>query len=111
MQTSGHFEAISETICKNKTDNTELLKSSASGQIQLILKKVRHFLIKMSKTATTPREKSKLVTKTVTPQQANVSLATNASISQDEEADDGLFVDVDSLQVHNFHCLNFLSKI
>ena len=57
----------------------------------------------MSKTATTPREKSKLVTKTVTPQQANVSLATNASISQDEEADDGLFVDVDSLQVHNFH--------
>jgi len=52
----------------------------------------------MSKTATTPREKSKLVTKTVTPQQANVSLATNASISQDEEADDGLFVDVDSLQ-------------
>ena len=79
----------------------------------------------MSKTATTPREKSKLVTKTVTPQQANVSLATNASISQDEEADDGLFVDVDSLQVHNFHfffffkwytllhilSLNFLSKI
>ena len=65
----------------------------------------------MSKTATTPREKSKLVTKTVTPQQANVSLATNASISQDEEADDGLFVDVDSLQVHNFHFLIFLSKI
>lgn len=65
----------------------------------------------MSKTATTPREKSKLVTKTVTPQQANVSLATNASISQDEEADDGLFVDVDSLQVHNFHSINFLSKL
>ena len=65
----------------------------------------------MSKTATTPREKSKLVTKTVTPQQANVSLATNASISQDEEADDGLFVDVDSLQVHNFQCLNFFSLL
>ena len=65
----------------------------------------------MSKTATTPREKSKLVTKTVTPQQANVSLATNASISQDEEADDGLFVDVDSLQVHNFYCLNFFSPL
>ena len=56
----------------------------------------------MSKTVTTPREKSKLATKTVTPQQANISLATNASISQDEEADNGLFVDVDSLQVHNF---------
>ena len=64
----------------------------------------------MSKTATTPREKSKLVTKTVTPQQASVSLATNASISQDEEADDGLFVDVDSLQVHNFIVLIFYRR-
>ena len=58
----------------------------------------------MSKTVTTPREKSKLATKTVTPQQANISLA---SISRDEEADDGLFVDVDSLQVHNFISLIF----
>jgi len=43
LKTSGHFEAILEAILKNKTDNAELLKSSASGQIQLILKKVRHF--------------------------------------------------------------------
>ena len=96
---------------KNKTDNAELhtqvfrIRSNPTDS-----EESPPSLIKMSKTATTPREKSKLVTKTVTPQQANVSLATNASISQDEEADDGLFVDVDSLQVHNFHCLNFLSK-
>ena len=59
----------------------------------------------MSKTATTPREKSKLATKSVTPQQTNVNLATNASISQDEE-DDGLFVDVDSLQVSTLFSLS-----
>jgi hypothetical protein len=49
LKTSGHFEAILAAILENKTDNPELLKPSASGQIQLILKKVRHFLTKCQK--------------------------------------------------------------
>ena len=50
----------------------------------------------MSKTAATPREKSKLATKAVTPQAGNISLATDTT----NDEDDGLFVDVDSLQVN-----------
>jgi len=49
----------------------------------------------MSKTAATPREKSKLATKAVTPQAGNMSLATDTTTNDE---DDGLFVDVDSLQ-------------
>ena len=43
LKTSGHFEANLEVILKIKGDNAEVAKTSASGQIQLILKKVRHF--------------------------------------------------------------------
>ena len=53
----------------------------------------------MSKTAATPREKSKLATKAVTPQAGNMSLATDTTTNDE---DDGLFVDVDSLQVNNY---------
>ena len=92
FKTSGHFEANLKAVLVKKIDNSDFRIWSNSTDSE----ESPPFLIEMSKTVTTPREKSKLATKTVTPQQANISLA---SISRDEEADDGLFVDVDSLQV------------
>ena len=62
----------------------------------------------MSKTAATPREKSKLATKAVTPQAGNMSLATDTTTNDE---DDGPFVDVDSGQTKFFNRTNMAVPI
>jgi len=67
-------------------------------------RKVRHFhcfnfqFLKMSTTASTPKQKAKLAAKTVTPQAGGSLNVTMDTSMVTHEEDASLFVDVDSLQ-------------